>query len=357
MITPVKRVKELTEALANGDLTKTITYQGKDEVAVLTESVNTAIVTLRGLVSQVAQISEQVASSSEELSVSAQEVGQVTQQVSDTIDQLAAGADEQARSAQETSGIVERMGVSIEQVDSLAGAMVVNANSATEKGEQGQEAVDKAIYQMNEIKNKVNQSAQAITELGVISQQVGQIVEVITGIADQTNLLALNAAIEAARAGEQGRGFAVVAEEVRKLAEQSRQAAEEISTLISQIQIGTERAVEAMQVGTQEVEVGTDVMLGTREAFQAIVQAIKVTVDQIQNVSLATKGLAQNSTEVMQAVESIAAITEEAAAGTEEIAASSEEQTASVEEIAQATEVLAGMAQDLQKAIGRFKLN
>jgi methyl-accepting chemotaxis protein len=353
---PLGEIQVAMDGLAAGDLTKKIPVTGTNELAVLSKVVNQTIDGLRGLVGKVADISGQVAASSEQLASSAEEVGQVTQQVATTIGQLAQGSDQQARAAQETGQVVETMSASIQQVAASAQKMAHDANAAAGTAEEGNRSVGRAIGQMDSVRQTVDQSAVAVKGLGERSQEIGNIVEVITGIADQTNLLALNAAIEAARAGEQGRGFAVVAEEVRKLAEQSRQAAEQISGLIREIQNETQKAVTTMEAGTREVAEGAAVVQGTGRAFDEIAKAVQTVVAQIQEVSAATQSLAAGSQQVVRAVENIASITEEAAAGAEEVSASSQEQTASVEEIAANAEGLSKMAQDLQTAVAVFKL-
>lgn len=356
IVLSIRQVQGVAEALAEGDLSKSVLTESTDEVGLMAVAINQAIVNLRSLVGEVATVSEQVASASEELSASSQEVGQATQQVADTIGQLAKGADVQAKSAMEASSLVENMGQEITQVNTLTDQMVTDAGEAVQVGEEGKRSLEQTVQQMDAIKEKAAQTGAAVADLGVMSQQIGQIVEVITGIADQTNLLALNAAIEAARAGEQGRGFAVVAEEVRKLAEQSRQAAGEIAGLIQQIQDKTAAAVVIMADGESEVEAGTVVLASTSDAFTSIEEAVQRVVTRIQAVSAATELLATQSEQVVQAVEAIAAVTEEAAAGTQEVSASSEEQSASVEEIAASAESLAEMAEELNQTIAKFQL-
>lgn len=356
IVSPIKSVQQVAERLAEGDLSHKVAHRSKDEVGTMSGHLDRAIENLRQLVSQVANTSEQVAASSEELASSAQQVGEVTQQVAMTIQQVAKGSDEQAKAAQQTSEVVENMSASIEQVAGSTQRMARDANSAVETAGEGRQAVEKAITQMEAIRESAQAVGQAVRRLGEQSHEIGRIVEVITGIADQTNLLALNAAIEAARAGEQGRGFAVVAEEVRKLAEQSRTAAEQISTLVRDIQSDTSKAVTMMETGSRDVESGTGVVSRTGEAFSAIAKAVETVVGQIQEVSAATQQLSAGSQQVVKSVENIAAITEQAAAGAEEVSASSEEQSASVEEIAASAESLAEMAQGLQKAVSRFRL-
>ncbi|HHW13704.1 MAG TPA: HAMP domain-containing protein [Firmicutes bacterium] len=353
---PLARLVEGMDTVAKGDLTHTIRVKTGDELERAAAAFTRMSEGLKALIGQVAGMAEQVASSSEELSTSAQQVGQVAQQVAQTVNQLAQGANEQAKQAQDAGSVVEKMSSSIQQVTAATQKMAKDAEGAGGTAAQGQQAISQAVGQMDVIRETVGRSAGVVQGLGERSREIGQIVEVITGIADQTNLLALNAAIEAARAGEQGRGFAVVAEEVRKLAEQSREAAERISGLIREIQAETAKAVETMDAGTKEVAAGAEVVAGAGRAFSEITQAVQTVVAQIERVSAATQELAAGSDQVVKAVESIAAITEESAAGSQEVSAASQEASASVEEITASAESLAEIAQELQKAVARFKL-
>jgi methyl-accepting chemotaxis protein len=183
----------------------------------------------------------------------------------------------------------------------------------------------------------------AIGSLAAKSEQIGGIVETITGIADQTNLLALNAAIEAARAGEQGRGFAVVAEEVRKLAEESQQAAATIGGLISEIQAETGRTVDVVADGAQKSADGAAVVDQAREAFAEI--------------GSSTSDIATRVAQIADAAGEIASVAEQSSAATQEVSASTEQTSASTQEIAASAQELARTAEHLQGLIGRFTLN
>ncbi len=209
---------------------------------------------------------------------------------------------------------------------------------------------------MQAINRSVSQSAEVVSKLGESSKQIGEIVDVISGIAGQTNLLALNAAIEAARAGEQGRGFAVVADEVRKLAEQSHEAAQKIAHIVREIQTETTSVVTVMQQGTVDVARGSDVIISTGERFTAIVNLVEHLNSEIQEISAASEQLSASSEEVVKSVDSVKHLAGETAANTQTISAAAEEQSASMEEIAASSQALSSLADELQMVVRRFKI-
>ena len=247
--------------VAAGDLSETsMGIRSQDEIGRLARSFKQMVGNMRALVKQISSDAEHLAASSEELTASAEQSSQATNQVALSIQEVAGGANEQMNAANEAAAVVTEMSAGIQQIAANASSVSQQSETAAEKAVRGGAAVDKAVSQMSQIEQTVNTSAQVVAKLGERSKEIGQIVDAISGIAGQTNLLALNAAIEAARAGEQGRGFAVVAEEVRKLAEQSEEAAKKIAGLIGEIQVDTDKAVQAMQQGTQEVKTGAEVV-------------------------------------------------------------------------------------------------
>ncbi|MDF2565178.1 MAG: methyl-accepting chemotaxis sensory transducer with Cache sensor, partial [Massilibacillus sp.] len=247
---------QLSERLANGDFRETERKipDRKDEIGRLDNSLIQMRKSLGSLIRQVSDSAEQVAAASEELTASAEQSAQVSLQVAESITNVAGGADNQVMAIDTVAKEVESIGKHIRELIHNTDRVVEQASGAATKANLGNQAVAEAVKQMESIESVVGVSAKVVEGLGERSKEIGAIVDTISGIAGQTNLLALNAAIEAARAGEQGKGFAVVAEEVRKLAEQSQEAAKHIAALIHQIQVDTDHAVDAMHNGTAEVK-------------------------------------------------------------------------------------------------------
>lgn len=328
----------------------------KDEIGQLADALATMRTNVRKALRQVHESAEQVAASSEELTASAEQSSQAVNQVAAAITGVAEGAVKQLAAANETSAIVEQMSAGIQQIAANTNQVATNSSQAADKARAGDVSVNKAVSQMVSIEQTVNSSAGVVAKLGERSKEIGQIVSAISGIAGQTNLLALNAAIEAARAGEQGRGFAVVAEEVRKLAEQSEGAAKQIANLIGEIQGDTDKAVVAMEEGTREVKVGSEVVAAAGQAFQEITTLILQVSDQVREISAAVQQMASGSQQIVNSVKEIDILSKAAAGETQTVSAATEEQSASMEEIASSSQSLAKLAQDLQAAVNRFRI-
>ncbi|MBQ7722794.1 MAG: hypothetical protein IJT57_00575 [Selenomonadaceae bacterium] len=208
---------------------------------------------------------------------------------------------------------------------------------------------------MISVEKIVNDSALTVDKLGKRSQEIGQIVEAISGIAEQTNLLALNAAIEAARAGEHGRGFAVVSEEVRKLAEESQEAAQKIGTLIGDIQSDTTDAVDSMQKGNAAVRDGTRSVEKLRSTFDSIRDASNNVQKEATNMVSELKEVEKLTYTIRDRSEKILDKGVQVSKEMESVSAAAEQQSASAEEISSAADELARLAQDLQNSLQRFQ--
>ncbi|MDD4599491.1 Methyl-accepting chemotaxis protein McpB [bioreactor metagenome] len=354
---PIALIRDECLLIAQGDLQeREAKVSLEDEIGQLAQGIRQMRTHLRELVTKVHSQSEQLAASSEQLTASADQSAQAANQVAASITDVATGAAEQLDAANDTSAVVEQISASIQQVAATTNGVAAQSAQAAAKANDGSKSVNKAISQMMQIEQTVNTSAKVVVELGERSNEIGQIVDAISGIAGQTNLLALNAAIEAARAGEHGRGFAVVADEVRKLAEQSQEAAKQIAALISGIQGETDKAVAAMNDGTREVKVGAEVVNAAGQAFQEIVELVTQVSDQIKEISTAIEQMAIGSQQIVTAVNRIDNLSKKASGEAQTVSAATEEQSASMEEIASSSQSLAKLAMDLQEAVSKFRV-
>jgi len=349
--------KELTQlAQSGGDLTHSIAIKSKDEIGQLANTVNAFLVSLREIMSHVMSSAQQVAVSSKELTANAEQSARAANQVAVSISSVANGANEQLTAANETSTIVLQMSAGIQSVAVNTTQAAKQSAEAAIKAKDGGNTVAKAVSQMAYIEDTVNSSAEAVATLGDRSKEIGEIVNTISGIAGQTNLLALNAAIEAARAGEQGRGFAVVASEVRKLAEQSNEAAQKIAEMIGEIQGDTDKAIVAMNDGTREVKNGAEVVNAAGAAFQDIVELISQVSAQVDAISVAIQQIANGSQKIVGSVKKIDDFSKTSASEAQTVSAATEEQSASIEEIASSSEALSKLGQELQAAVVKFRV-
>jgi methyl-accepting chemotaxis protein len=349
--------KELTQlAQSGGDLTHSIAIKSKDEIGELANTVNSFLASLREIMSHVMNSAQRVAVSSKELTANAEQSARAANQVAVSINSVANGANEQLAAANDTSIIVQQMSVGIQSVAVNTNQAAKQSVEAAIKAKDGGNTVAKAVSQMAYIEDTVNSSAEAVATLGKRSKEIGEIVNTISGIAGQTNLLALNAAIEAARAGEQGRGFAVVASEVRKLAEQSNEAAQKIAEMIGEIQGDTDKAIVAMNDGTREVKNGAEVVNAAGAAFQDIVKLISQVSAQVDAISVAIQQIANGSQKIVGSVKKIDDFSKTSASEAQTVSAATEEQSASIEEIASSSEALSKLGQELQAAVVKFRV-
>ena len=357
IVRPLQEMVVMAEEMAAGNLQgRAITFSSEDEVGQLSRAFTTMASNLRQLVQQVALLSSKVAVASGSLTAGAEQSAQSATQIAASIAEVAAGSDAQSRAVQDTTNAVERMSADILQAATHANAVVAVAKQSADVAESGSKAVGVAVQQMGRIATTVSGSAGRVAKLGERSLEIGQIIDTISGIARQTNLLALNAAIEAARAGEQGKGFSVVAEEVRRLAEQSQEAAKQIEALIREIQDETAQAVTAMQAGTHEVEVGATVIDTAGEAFSQIALMVSQLEKQVQDINSAIQHMESSSERIVHAVREIRQVGQQTVAETQHVSAATEEQAATVQEIAAASQQLAQMSQALAEDVRQFKV-
>lgn len=354
---PISQLRDECMLLAQGDLREGEARSfSEDEIGQLGSGFQEMRRNLRELTSNMLSQSEQVAASSEELTASAEQSAQAANQVAISITEVAQGTNNQIQAVEQTMAVVEQISAAIEQTAATSNEVAAMAVETIEAVKGGQQAVNKAVLQMDNVGKGSAALQVTVDKLADSSKQIGQIVSVISGIAAQTNLLALNAAIEAARAGEAGRGFAVVADEVRKLAEQSATAAKEITDLVTDNTNNIDSAVTVMNSSTENIKVGIEVVTGAGQAFEDISQQIHVMAEQVKEISAATQEVAVGSQRIVEAMKNIEETSKDSAAQAETVSAATEEQSASMEEIASSSQGMARLAADMQQAVSAFKI-
>lgn len=356
IIDPIKYLGDVMDVASEGDLTVRAPIAHDDELGVLADDCNRLIGSLSDIASNVRRSAESVSSAATELSASSEEINSSTMEISTSVQQIAHGAELQSRKVEETTSSMEAMVATVVSASEQADQATQISQEASKYASHGEEATDQAIAKIAEVSGAIETLATSVELLGRRSEEIGKIVDVITSIADQTNLLSLNAAIEAARAGESGRGFSVVAEEVRKLAEGSGKAAEQIGELIKEVQSETAKAVKYMEIGQSEVALGSDVVGRTGEVLRQINDAVSRTSVLAGAIAASMSEQRERTTAVDRAMHDIAAVVEQNAASAEETAAAAEEQTACMEEVTSSAQDLADMSHRLEESVRIFKL-
>ena len=325
---PLNRINRALRSLANGDLTQTVNHDAKDEFGELTENINHLSVSLKDVITSIANGSRQLATASEQTSSITQETTQAIGEQQVQVDQAAAAINEMSLSASQVSDHADSTLDEVQQTNQKAIdiAKISEGNKTT----------------ITSLSSDISNAADVINKLHDDSTDIGSIIDVIRGIAEQTNLLALNAAIEAARAGEQGRGFAVVADEVRNLANRTQQSTTQINDMVELIQTGAQDAVKVMEVSQEHAQACVSDSEKTSNALHEMSDALVRVEEKSGQISLAAQEQNVVSNEISQLLESIVEI----ANGTSQGASQTE----------QATTEVANLAVELQTAAGNFKV-
>ena len=329
--------------------------QRRDELGDLQRALYYMTMKIGDLLKEVSKTTEQMAAASQQLNSSSMESANAATSVAQSVADAAAVVVQQQTAVNNGTESVASISESVKSISQETEEVSQEADQAAKKAEAGNLVVEKSVNQIHSVEEKVKTTAQLVDELGARSQEIGAIVDTISDLAGQTNLLALNAAIEAARAGEQGRGFAVVAEEVRKLAEQSATAAQQIADLIGRIQDDTSKAVKSMDSGREAVVQGAESVEGLRQVFEEINGLVVHVADKIESMSDSIQHVAGQSSEITNHMEQIDTGAAKVADNMQSISAATEEQSASAQEIASASDSLARQAQEVQENLQKFK--
>ena len=353
--TSVDMVLSGLSKVAQGDLRVHLATDSGDEFAQMADQTNKMLENIRSMTKMIQKTADSVADSSDTLTSTSEQSANATQSVAQSITEVAEASQSQMSSVAEAKHQVDAFTNGLSEVTNAIESVTADIEHTSQKAEEGNRLVLATVDQMNAIADTVLSSSEVVAKLGERSKEIGNIVEVISGISGQTNLLALNAAIEAARAGEHGRGFAVVAEEVRKLAEESQNASKQIGDLIGAIQNETEQAVTAMETGRTEAEKGRENVSATGEGFSEILTMIRRIQNNSASIEKTMADLGNRAGKINTATGEIHEAAAKVASESQTVSAATEQQAAGMEEIAANSRGLSDMAQELKAAAAKFK--
>ncbi|MFB5267553.1 methyl-accepting chemotaxis protein [Paenibacillus enshidis] len=352
---PIKELVRGIEEVSSGNLNVEL-KTGLDDLGIVNSKFNSMVNQMNDMMLKVQHTSHSVTNSASSLREISELNSKNSNLITQSVEEISQGIVEQEQASVSTARAMSEIATVIQNIAENSSKVAQEAFDMELKSTEGNTSVKQVMTQMEQIQTFVGKSTNAIKSLDSRSLEIGNIVSIIMNISSQTNLLALNAAIEAARVGEHGKGFAVVAGEVRKLAEQSDQSANQISELVKEIQELIRVAVQALEQGTREVSGGLQITNTTSQILNEILQATQNVTMQIQEVSSSTEELAAGTQELTATSESLSASVGVTAVNSAKISDSVKEQKENMEAIFQSSTELSGLSEELQKLLNQFQV-
>ncbi len=352
---PLNRLVLIMKKAKEGDLTSQVNDYGRDEIGEVCNNFNDMLSNINSLISQVRRTSANVVAAASKITSSSEAAYTASEQVSVTVEQIAKGATDQANEINESVGHMDKLSEGITLVGDDVSQVIKIANQINNLNEDAAKTINALNIKSNQVSETTSRVSENITDLSNSMKEIQKILKIMIGISEQTNLLSLNASIEAARAGEAGRGFAVVANEVKKLAEQSKEFTSSISAILSSIGKKTNETVQEVMnsnvvVSEQIIAVGE-----TEKMFTTVFKAMEEVIANIERTEKSVDNIMKSKDKVLESMENISAVAEESAATTQEISASTEQQMASAEELAKHATDLNELSSALNLELDRFK--
>ncbi|WP_168193894.1 methyl-accepting chemotaxis protein [Lysinibacillus sp. SGAir0095] len=357
IINPLLLLRNYVSRVANGDLSvNELHVKGKDEIAQLAEGIQTMVQNLNELIASISESGEQVAATSQELMAGAEQTSQSINQITGAIQEVSSGVENQVTNIENMNDNVTNISGSMQQITDNLSLVTDNSQNTTNIAENGSKVIEEAVEKVHITYKTIQETSEVVNRLSDYTKEISDIVTIITEITDQTNLLALNASIEAARAGEHGKGFAVVAEEVRKLADQSKEAANHIRSKIEVIKDEATNAVKYMAAGSDTLKDSVSSFEHVGADFSHILESVNSVNNQILEINHEIAEMNKGVQHISSSMNDLSSISTQTSGNIQNVAASSEEQSATMEEITSSANVLSQMAENLNGAVKRFKL-
>ncbi|MHC1684334.1 MAG: methyl-accepting chemotaxis protein [Clostridiaceae bacterium] len=353
---PLNDLVFVSEKIAHGDLSDSIESNSDDEIGVLSRSFNIMTNYLKDTMRTIKDSSLEASNMASSLSSNAQQMTSATSEAANAIQNVSQGAAEQADDLVKLSNNVSKLAEELDNIYGKINGVKESSSMTEEKAIIGKEQIDILLKSIEEVKTSFKQQADKINNLNLSVSKVGNITNVINSISEQTNLLALNAAIEAARAGEAGRGFAVVSEEVRKLAEQSKESTEEIQRLIESISSETKGVLDNSNNVTDLVDKQSSTVNSTMIAFNDMLSSLSNIGPFVEDAYKSLQTTMESKEVIVSTIDNVTAVSEETSASSEQISASSEEVLASSEEVSRFASELEEISKKLSEEISKFKI-